>query len=77
MMGPSVYGPQKNIWRDRQHCRMAREAFTTLTEEANNGARMFPPESYADQAKEIQETVAAIQMRVGRLLGYYRALLNA
>ena len=56
---------------------MAREAFTTLTEEANNGARMFPPESYADQAKEIQETVAALQQRVSRLTSCYRALLTA
>ncbi|KAK5164457.1 uncharacterized protein LTR77_009663 [Saxophila tyrrhenica] len=63
MMGPSVYGPQKNTWRGRRHCQEAEDAYSSLTEAANNGARMFPPETYENQAKEIEQTVAAIQER--------------
>jgi hypothetical protein len=61
MMGPSVYGPQKNIWRGRRHCDEAEEAFTSLTESVNKSGGMFPPETYDNQVKEIEGTAENIQ----------------
>jgi hypothetical protein len=61
MMGPSVYGPQKNIWRGRRHCNEAEEAFTSLTETVNREGGMFPPDTYDNQAKEIEDATENIQ----------------
>lgn len=77
MTSPAVYGPQKNVWRQRQHCDAAEAVFASLTEAANSGAGAYPPKTYEDKAKEVEQTVIDIQKKVSSTSSLMRQYLRS